>query len=69
MAQQKVKKVEIIPGCTSCGTCEVICPEVFQVKDISYVKSDANLNKNAALIKEAADICPVSVIKVDMGDE
>jgi ferredoxin len=60
-----IKKVSIIPGCISCGTCEVICKEVFTVKDISYVNEsiDPALYENEVL--EAADMCPVSVIKVE----
>ena len=60
-----MKKVKIIPGCISCGTCEEICPKEFEVKDISYVKEEANLEENAELIEEAADMCPVSVIKTE----
>ena len=60
-----MKKVYIIPGCISCGTCEQICPDVFEVKGIAEVKSNANLEENTELIKEAADICPVSVIKYE----
>jgi ferredoxin len=60
-----VKKVYIVPGCISCGTCEQICPDVFEVKNIAQVKDGAPLEKNTELIKEAADICPVSVIKYE----
>ena len=65
MAKKKIKKVEIVPGCISCGTCEVICPQVFEVKDISYVKRDADPTAHDDLVEEASDMCPVSVIKVD----
>jgi ferredoxin len=60
-----MKKVYISPGCISCGTCEAICPEVFEVKDVSHVKPDADINKYETLIKEAADICPVQTIKIE----
>ena len=65
MAEKKIKKVQIIPGCISCGTCETICPMVFEVKDISYVKQDADLNSDPEAVQEAADMCPVSVIEVE----
>ncbi len=60
-----MKKVKILPGCISCGTCQVICPEVFEVTDISHIKPDADLNKNEEKIKEAAEMCPVSVIEME----
>lgn len=60
-----MKKVYISPGCISCGTCEAICPEVFEVKDVSGIKPNIDINKYEALIKEAADICPVQAIKIE----
>ncbi len=60
-----MKKVYITPGCISCGTCESICPKVFKVTDVAHVNEDANFEENAEDIKEAADICPVSVIKYE----
>ncbi len=59
-----MKKVEILPGCISCGTCSVVCPEVFDVSDISHVKPDADLKKNEEKIREAAQMCPVGVIEI-----
>lgn len=63
-----MKRVFITPGCISCGTCENICPEVFELKQLATVKKDLGqnvLNKNEELIKEAAEICPVSAIKFE----
>jgi ferredoxin len=60
-----VKKVFITPGCISCGACESICPEVFKINGTAQIRPDANIEKNIALIKEAADICPVQVIKIE----
>lgn len=57
-----MKKVSIEPGCTTCGLCEFIAPEVFEVTDISHVKPDADLVKNKEGIKQAAQACPVNVI-------
>ena len=62
---KKIKNVKIIPGCISCGTCEAICPQVFEVKDISYVKQDACFDQHAEEIEEACEMCPVSVIQAE----
>lgn len=59
-----ITKVEILEGCISCGVCESICPEVFEMPDTARVKSGVNYNQYEEKIKEAADACPVSVIKV-----
>ena len=60
-----IKKVTIVPGCISCGSCEAICPKVFEVRDIAYVKKDSDPNECADDVFEAADMCPVNVIKVE----
>jgi ferredoxin len=64
-SSKRVRCVRIVPGCISCGSCEAICPKVFEVTDIARVKPHGDLEENAELIREAADMCPVSVIKVD----
>ncbi|MBM3887051.1 ferredoxin [Candidatus Dependentiae bacterium] len=66
---KKIKKVRIVPGCISCGSCEAICPSVFEVTDIARVIESANPNQDADLVREAADMCPVSVIQVDEESE
>lgn len=58
-----MKKTWIEPGCITCGRCEFIAPEVFEVLDIARVKKDIDLKKYENLIKEAAKNCPVNVIK------
>ena len=58
-----MKKVIIHPGCISCGACEFYAPEVFQVTDVSHVKSDADLEKNKEKIIRAVQGCPVRVIE------
>lgn len=58
-----MKKVFIEPGCITCGVCEFIAPEIFEVTDISHVRSDADLQKHKDRIKEAAVLCPVNVIQ------
>ena len=60
-----MKKVSIAPGCISCGSCQFIVPEVFEVTDISRVKDNVNLEKYKALIEKAAEKCPVQVITIE----
>ena len=38
----QITDVWIDPGCITCGVCEFIAPEVFEVTDISHVKGDAD---------------------------
>ncbi|KKQ48637.1 MAG: 4Fe-4S binding domain protein [candidate division TM6 bacterium GW2011_GWF2_38_10] len=59
-----MKKVNIEPGCVSCGSCAAICPHVFKVSKGASVIEGADLEKYAECIKEAADMCPVQVIVV-----
>lgn len=56
------KKVAIEPGCTTCGLCEFLVPDVFEVTDISHVKKDADIVYNDEAIQEAVARCPVQVI-------
>ena len=58
-----IKKVWIEDGCTSCGLCEDICPEVFVVEDTAEVIEGVNFEDYDAQIRDAADSCPVEVIK------
>jgi ferredoxin len=60
-----MKKVGIEPGCITCGLCEFIAPEVFEVTDICRVKKNANLEKNSLAIEQAVRGCPVAVIIYD----
>ena len=59
-----ISKVTIEEGCTACALCEQICPEVFEMNDVAKVKSGADFNATEDKIREAADSCPVTVIKV-----
>ena len=59
-----INKVWIEEGCISCGNCEAICPEVFQVNDVSEVQ-DVEFNAYEDQIKEAAESCPVDVIRYE----
>lgn len=58
-------KVWIEEGCTSCGLCESTCPEVFKVEDLATVIEGVNFNDFEEGIIEAADGCPVEVIKYE----
>lgn len=58
-----INKVWIEDGCTACGLCSDICPEVFILKDVATVNEGVNFSDFEKQIKEAADNCPVEVIK------
>lgn len=58
-----VAKVWIEPGCIVCNACEDIYKEVFDVRpDTCYIRPGAPLD-NGLRIQEAAEACPVEVIK------
>lgn len=59
-----IVNVTVEDGCTACGLCEQIAPEVFEVSDIAKVKAGVVISQFENEVKEAADSCPVSVIKV-----
>lgn len=60
-----IKRVWIEEDCIACGTCEGICPKVFRVTDRSNVIEGVNFDDYEDEIKEAAESCPVSVIKYE----
>ena len=60
-----IKKVYIEDGCTACGLCEELCPEVFEMPDEAQVKEDADFASNEDCIIEAAESCPVEVIQYE----
>lgn len=60
-----ISKVWIIEGCTSCGLCSEICPEVFELDDVAVVRQNADYAGNEVGIKESAESCPVEVIKYE----
>lgn len=62
-------KIKILPGCISCGTCEAVCPKVFQINSISQVRENVNLQEYKNCIKEAAEMCPVDAIEITWDDE
>jgi ferredoxin len=58
-----IKKVWIEDGCTGCGLSEAICPEVFKIDDETFVLDGVDFSKYEKEIIEAAESCPVEVIK------
>jgi ferredoxin len=65
---RKIKSITIIPGCVSCGSCEVICPEVFEVNEIAKIRKNSDLNLNSEGVCEASDMCPVGAIQIEESD-
>jgi ferredoxin len=60
-----LKKVEIIEGCIACGLCSEICPEVFVMDDLATVIPGVNYSDYEDKVIEAAESCPVEVIKYE----
>jgi len=58
-----IKKVWIDEGCTACGLCVDICPEIFKMEDEATVIEGITYEDYNHQIKEAAENCPVEVIK------
>ena len=61
-----ITKVWIEEGCISCGNSQDNCPEVFKVKDEGAVVLEGiNYSGLEEKIKQAAEFCPVEVIKYE----
>jgi ferredoxin len=61
-----IKKVWIEEGCIGCGLSEDICPEVFKMSgDEARVIEGVDFSLYDEEIKDAADQCPVDVIKFE----
>jgi ferredoxin len=60
-----IKKVWIEEGCISCGVCEATAPEVFEMPELAVVKEGVNFDEYEDEIKDAAENCPVEVIKFE----
>jgi len=58
-----IKRVWIEEDCTACGVCADISPEVFKMEDLAVVIEGVNYSDYEDDIKDAADSCPVEVIK------
>jgi ferredoxin len=57
-------KAIIEDGCIACGVCESVCPNVFQMNDLAEVKPNADVDGNITDAKDAAEQCPVGIIKI-----
>ena len=63
-----ITKVWIEPGCIMCSSSVDTCSAVFEITDdadSAQVKTDVNFAQHEDEIKEAADNCPVEVIKYE----
>jgi ferredoxin len=60
-----IKKVWIEEGCTACGLCENICPNVFAMPDEAIVIESADFSAYEPEIIDAAESCPVEIIKYE----
>jgi ferredoxin len=61
-----LQKVWIEEDCTACELCVDTCPDVFEMGDeIAQVIGSADLIKNGDCVIEAAENCPVEVIKYE----
>jgi len=56
-------KVDIIPGCISCGACVSVNSEVFELNDYAHV-NQSKVAGNEDDCRVAAEACPVDVIKI-----
>lgn len=56
-------RVEIIPGCISCGACVSINSDIFELNDIAHVNQSKVVGHEEDC-RAAADACPVNVIKI-----
>lgn len=57
-----MKRPEVdVDKCIACGNCEEICPEVFQVDDVSRVITD-DFRGLEACIEAAMENCPEDAI-------
>lgn len=50
--------------CVACGNCEEICPEVFQVENVSQVIAD-DFRDLEGCIEAAVENCPEDAISVE----
>ncbi len=66
-----ITKVWIEDGCICCGSSSDTCPEVFEIPDdddSNIVKENVDFSQYEEKIKEAADDCPMDVIKYEEQD-
>ena len=68
MTKRCIQKIWIEPGCITCGACEFVAPEIFEVSDVSRIKQSAPVADHQTAIKEAIELCPVNVIQYEEAD-
>ena len=49
--------------CIGCGSCESVCPEVFEMIDGKASVKAGKASLNSPNVKEAIEICAVDAIK------
>ncbi|MCB1161901.1 MAG: ferredoxin [Candidatus Krumholzibacteriia bacterium] len=61
-----ITKVWVEEGCTVCNLCEDTAPEVFNVTDETCeVREGVDFNAHEEEIIQAAEECPVEIIKYE----
>jgi len=50
--------------CIGCGSCEAVCPEVFEMKDMKASVKKGREKSKADCVKQAAEICAVEAISI-----
>lgn len=65
MAITRVWLDESEDECISCGLCNEVAPEVFEVPDKMIVIEGVDFSQYEEEIKEAVESCPTSVIKFE----
>ena len=61
-----IKRVWVEDGCICCNLSESTCPEVFEVKETgAVVRPGVDFGPHEERIREAAEGCPVEVIKFE----
>jgi len=63
-----IRRVWIEPGCIGCKLSETICPEVFRVDEEARVIGGVDFAQYELQIMEAAEACPVEVIRYETDD-
>jgi ferredoxin len=58
-----ITKVWIEEGCVASGLCSNLCPQVFVLKDFATVIEGISYSGYEQNIKEAAENCPMEVIR------
>ena len=52
--------------CIGCGSCQVVCPDFFELDDENKVEvKEGDSGASDDCVQEAIDICPVDAIKVE----